>query len=114
MKEGVPHSVPLTSEALALLGSPGEPGELIFKSPTGIALHDTAMRAYLKGRGCSVHGMRSTFATWAAEHGYPQEHREAALAHVTGDAVERAYQRSRMIEQRRPMMQAFAAFATSA
>jgi integrase len=35
MKEGVPHSVPLTSEALALLGPHGELGELIFKSPTG-------------------------------------------------------------------------------
>jgi integrase len=114
MKEGAPHSVPLTAAAIALLGKRGEPGELIFKSPTGIALHDTAMRAYLKERGCSVHGMRSTFATWAAEHGYPQEHREAALAHATGDAVERAYQRSTLTEARRPMMEAWTAFATSA
>jgi integrase len=73
------------------------------------------MRAYVKGRsGCSVHGFRASFATWAAEAGYPQEHREAALAHATGDAVEQAYQRSRLVEQRRPMMESWAAFATSA
>jgi integrase len=114
MKEGVPHSVPLTSEALALLGPHGELGELIFKSPTGAMLHEDAMRAYVKDRSCTVHGFRASFATWAAEHGYPQEHREAALAHATGDATERAYQRSTMIAARRPMMEAWTAFAASA
>jgi integrase len=128
MKEGVPHSVPLSSEALALLGPRGAPGELIFRSsPTGAtakrrgtarvaagALPDGAMRAYIKDRGYSVHGFRATFATWAAENGYPQEHREAALAHATGDATERAYQRSTLTEARRPMMEAWSAFATSA
>ena len=110
MKEGAPHVVPLTAEAIALLGQRGEPGELIFKSPTGIALHDTAMRAYVKDRGCTVHGFRSTFVDWAAEAGYPSELRELALAHATGDTVERAYRRSNMLDKRRPMMQAWAAF----
>jgi integrase len=112
MKEGVPHSVPLTAAALALLGPRGEPGELIFKSPTGKELHDSYMRQYVKGKSCTVHGMRATFATWAAEHGYLQEHREAALAHATGDAVEAAYQRSTLIAARRPMMQSWSNFAT--
>jgi hypothetical protein len=31
-----------------------------------------------------------------------------------GDSVERAYSRTDLIEKRRPMMQAYAAFATSA
>ena len=129
MKEGIAHSVPLTAAALALLGQRGDPGELIFKSSlTGAmakrrgtarvaagALPEGAMRDYVKGRsGCTVHGMRATFATWAAEAGYPQELREPALAHATGDAVEQAYQRSRLVEQRRPIMAAYAAFATSA
>ncbi len=113
MKEGASHVVPLSDAALALLGPRGEPGELIFKSPTGIALHDTAMRAYLKGRGYSVHGFRSTFTDWAAEHDYPSELREIAIAHAVGDQVERAYRRSNMVDKRRPMMQAYAAFATS-
>lgn len=86
----------------------------LFKSPTGIAIHSTAMLNYVKGRGYSVHGMRSSFTDWAAEADYPSELRELALAHAVGDQVERAYRRSNMIDKRRPMMQAWAAFATSA
>jgi integrase len=121
MKEGEPHSVPLTATALALLGPRGESGELIFKRPSGQELSEDAMRAYLKGKpsttkgkDATVHGMRATFATWAAEHGYTQELRESALAHAVGDATERAYQRSRLTEARRPMMESWMAFATGA
>jgi integrase len=114
MKEGIAHSVPLTAAALALLGPRGAPSELIFKSPTGIALHGGAMQAYLKGRGCTVHGMRSAFTDWAAEAGYDSELREMALAHATGDATERAYRRTDLIAKRRPMMQAWSDFATGA
>jgi integrase len=114
MKEGIAHSVPLTAAALALLGPRGAPSELIFKSPTGIALHGGAMQAYLKGRGCTVHGMRSTFTDWCAEAGYDSELREMALAHATGDATERAYRRTDLIAKRKPMMQAWSDFATSA
>jgi integrase len=112
MKEGLAHDVPLTASALTLLGQRGQPGELIFKSPTGTVLHEDAMRAYIKDRSCTVHGFRATFATWAAEHGYPQEHREAALAHANGNAVERAYQRSNLLDKRRPMMQAWSDFVS--
>jgi integrase len=114
MKEGIAHSVPLTAAALALLGPRGAPSELIFKSPTGIALHGGAMQTYLKGRGCTVHGMRSTFTDWCAEAGYDSELREMALAHATGDATERAYRRTDLIAKRKPMMQAWSDFATSA
>jgi integrase len=72
------------------------------------------MQAYLKGRGSTVHGMRSTFTDWAAEAGYPSELREMALAHATGDATERAYRRTDLIAKRRPLMQAWSDFATSA
>jgi integrase len=88
MKEGKPHSVPLTSEALALLGKRGEPDELIFKSPTGVALHNAALLVYVRARGYTVHGFRSTFTDWTAERGYPSELRELALAHAVGDGVE--------------------------
>jgi hypothetical protein len=37
---------------------------------------------------------------------------EQALAHVTGNAVVQAYQRSSMLERRRPLMQAWAEFVT--
>ena len=101
MKEGVPHSVPLTAQAIALLGERGEPSALIFGK-----LYKDAMRIY----GVGVHGFRSTFVDWAAEHGYSQELRETALAHAVGGTVQRAYMRTRLLEERRPMMSAWADF----
>ena len=62
-------------------------------------------------RNCTVHGFRSSFRTWAAERtAFPRELIEAALAHTTGNAVEIAYQRSDVIEKRRKLMEAWAAF----
>jgi integrase len=114
MKEGAPHTVPLAGEALALFGPRGQPDELIFKGPTGKALAGNAMFEYIRDHGYSVHGFRSTFVDWAAEAGYPSELRELALAHSVGDQVERAYRRTGMLDQRRPMMEAWTAFAMSA
>jgi hypothetical protein len=43
----------------------------------------------------TVHGFRSSFKTWAIETtSFPNELSEAALAHVTGSRVERAYGRT--------------------
>ena len=56
------------------------------------------------------HGLRSTFRQWAAEQGFPRDMAELALAHHIGSEVERAYQRSDMLERRREMMAAWAAF----
>ena len=52
----------------------------------------------------TVHGFRSSFADWAAEHDYPQELREMALAHSVGDSVEQAYRRSTRLNKKRDMM----------
>ena len=112
MKEGAPHSVPLAAEAIALLGERGRPDDLIFAASSGKKLGGNAMMDFVRDRGATVHGFRSTFTDWAAEAGYPSELRELALAHAVGDGVERAYRRTGLVDQRRPMMQAFAAFAT--
>lgn len=56
------------------------------------------------------HGLRSTFRQWAAEQGYPRDMAEIAIAHFIGSEVERAYQRSDMLERRRAMMTAWADF----
>jgi integrase len=61
--------------------------------------------------GYTVHGFRSSFADWAAEHDYPQELREMALAHSVGDSVEQAYRRSTRLNKRREMMGAWSQFA---
>jgi integrase len=114
MKENQPHVVPLAGEAIALLAKRGQPDDLVFTGPNGKKLLGTAMIDYVRDLNYTVHGFRSTFVDWAAEAGYPSELRELALAHAVGDGVERAYRRSGLVDQRRPMMQAYAAFATSA
>ncbi|HMJ42653.1 MAG TPA: tyrosine-type recombinase/integrase [Pseudolabrys sp.] len=110
--EGREHRVPLTPEAIALLGKRGEPGDFIFKNKRGLKLHDHAMQERLKTlrAGVTVHGMRSTFKDWAMEAGYPPELSEMALAHTVGDDTERAYRRTDMIDKRREMMMAWTKF----
>jgi integrase len=59
----------------------------------------------------TVHGFRSAFRDWAGERtDYPRELAEAALAHVVGDATERAYRRGDALEKRRELMEAWSAF----
>lgn len=113
--EGREHRVPLTPEALALLGERQAPDVPLFANKQGKPLHDHAMQERLKTlrTGCTVHGFRSTFKDWAMEAGYPSELSEMALAHTVGDATERAYRRTDMIEKRREMMAAWAKFATT-
>ncbi len=64
------------------------------------------------GRGFSVHGFRAAFRTWAAEKmpPTPEAVAEAALAHVVPDAVVRAYQRSKFIDMRRELLDAWGDF----
>ena len=45
-----------------------------------------------------------------AERGFARDMAELALAHNVGSEVERAYQRSDMLERRRDMMAAWASF----
>jgi len=63
----------------------------------------------------TVHGFRSAFRDWAAEEtDHPREVAEAALAHVVGDTVERAYRRGDALEKRRLLMGDWAAFCEPA
>jgi integrase len=68
------------------------------------------------GRGdLTAHGFRATFKTWASEcTSFQNEITEAALAHVIGDKVERAYRRGDLFEKRRRLMHQWATFCTTA
>ena len=67
----------------------------------------------MKAEGVTVHGFRSAFRDWAGETtSFPREIAEAALAHVSGDATERAYRRGDALEKRRGLMEAWAAFVS--
>ncbi|WP_376772691.1 tyrosine-type recombinase/integrase [Ancylobacter sonchi] len=62
----------------------------------------------------TVHGFRSSFRDWAGEStGFPRELAEAALAHIVGNEVERAYRRGDALEKRRELMDAWERFVTS-
>ena len=62
----------------------------------------------ISSRAAVPHGFRSTFRVWAGETtNYPREVVEAALAHSLRDKVEAAYQRSDLLERRRPLMEAW-------
>jgi integrase len=58
--------------------------------------------------GGTIHGFRSSFRDWAGEETqFPREVAEAALAHASGDATERAYRRGDALEKRRGLMEAW-------
>ncbi|SUZ32828.1 Prophage integrase IntA [Roseibaca ekhonensis] len=131
MKNGRPHRVPLPNEAAALLASlprlNGSP--FVFFAPRGGMLSDMSISAVMRRmqaaqekagdqgyldpaskRPAVPHGLRSTFRQWAAERGYPRDMAEIALAHFIGSEVERAYQRSDMLDRRRAMMADWSGF----
>jgi integrase len=64
--------------------------------------------------GTTVHGFRAAFRDWCGERtNFPREVAEAALAHVVGDATERAYRRGDALDKRRQLMEAWGRFCTS-
>lgn len=121
MKAGKEHRVPLGPRALEILDTVeklrGE-GDWIFPGPRkGKPFSNMAMLALLQKRmdlpDFTVHGFRSSFRDWAGEcTSFPREVAEAALAHIVGDEVERAYRRGDALEKRRKLMLAWEQFVT--
>jgi integrase len=86
---------------------------LIFPSPRGMVLSDMTLSKLVRELGfdATVHGFRSSFRTWAQEQtNAPREVAEAALAHISGDKVERAYARSDFFDKRRKLMEQWASY----
>jgi hypothetical protein len=75
---------------------------LEFCALTAVRLSDAS-----EMRWCEVD--RSSFRSWCADHGVPRDVAEACLAHVVG-GVEGSYQRSDLLERRKPVMAQWAAF----
>jgi integrase len=118
MKAGKEHRVPLCEASLSILSALDEvrTGDLVFFGHVrGNPLRGATLKAVLRRHdhdAVTVHGFRSTFRDWAADTGRPSDLAEAALAHVVGNAVARAYQRSDLLDARRQLMDAWAAFLT--
>ena len=117
MKGAREHRVPLTDRACAILteikalatGKHVFPGTK-YNRPLAPMTMDNLLKRITKA-GFTVHGFRSSFKDWATEAtSFPNELSEAALAHVTGSQVERAYRRTDALERRRALMDAWEAF----
>ena len=103
------HVVPLSAAALAALDEARRYSDAsgpVFPSPAGRVLSNGAMSKLTRPLGFTPHGLRASFRSWAAEAGIPREVAEAALAHSAG-ALERAYQRSDLLDARREVMEAW-------
>jgi integrase len=105
---GEPHVVPLSDAAVTCLRKMRlVPSKRVFPNLHGRSLYRLARDIK---PGITAHGFRSTFADWAADHDYLRETTEAALNHQYGNATERAYRRTKLLEQRRKQMQDWANF----
>jgi integrase len=102
------HRVPLAPRAMEILRSLPRSGDRVFR------LTHTAMWEETPD-GVTVHGFRSSFRDWCAEQtNFPREVAEAALGHLVGDSTERAYRRGDVLEKRRRLMEAWAAYCQKA
>jgi integrase len=116
MKAGRAHRVPLSARAVEILREMEQRrlSELVFPgTKPGRPLSVMALEMVLRRMkvDVTVHGFRSAFRDWAGERThFPREVAEAALAHLVGDAVERAYRRGDALEKRRKLMDAWASF----
>ncbi|EOC3451504.1 tyrosine-type recombinase/integrase [Escherichia coli] len=125
MKGGVRHRVPLSTQALELLEQMrGLHETLVFPSPRKqTVLSDMVLTSFLRktkaisdtqGRFAVAHGFRSSFRDWCSEQHYPHDLAERALAHTIRNKSEAAYHRTDLLNERRPMMQAWADYVMSA
>ncbi len=114
MKAGEIHRVPLTASALAILARMSQiksnSDDRIFLPRHGGAMRPQAMlKAVLRIKtGITLHGFRSSFRDWCADTRKDRDLAEGALAHAVGNAVERAYRRTELLELRRSLMQEWA------
>ncbi|MFA7912522.1 tyrosine-type recombinase/integrase [Escherichia coli] len=125
MKGGVRHRVPLSTQALELLEQMrGLHETLVFPSPRKqTVLSDMVLTSFLRktkaisdtqGRFAVAHGFRSSFRDWCSEQHYPHDLAERALAHTIRNKSEAAYHRTDLLNERRPMMQAWGDYVMSA
>ena len=123
MKARVSHRIPLSPRAMAILQMQKDQHEtFVFPSIRDqVELSDMAITSVLRrlkahsdtpGRIATAHGFRSSFRDWCSENGYSRDLAERSLAHTIKDKVEAAYHRTDLLEQRRDLMSAWAAFVT--
>lgn len=120
MKKRREHRVPLTKELLYLLRearaiSKHPKSSFVFAGTGGSkpmssqTLAKFLHASELKGK-LVAHGCRSIARSWLADHNILYDAAEACLAHLTGSAVSRAYQRSDFLDIRRKAMERWCSY----
>lgn len=124
MKTRKEHRVPLGEDAIRILNAVMPPAsgpkcEFVFRTVgEDEPLSNNACLTLLERMSMghiTVHGFRSSFRDWASETAQPFSHAamEQALAHKVANAVEGAYRRGDMFDERRRLMKAWASFCNS-
>jgi integrase len=113
------HRVALSEAALGVLHevapTRGAEPVVFFGRWRGRPVSGMALTELLRRLGhaeATVHGFRSSFRDWCADTGKPWHAAEAALGHVVATGAVAAYQRSDLLEARRPLMAAWADYVT--
>lgn len=114
----VEFRVPLSAEALDVIGQARRHarGGFLFPGSRRGVISDMTMSMLMARLKLDYrpHGFRSSLRDWIAETTEtPYEVAETVLGHVVGGAVERAYRRTDYLEQRRLVMEAWAAFISA-
>ncbi len=115
MKNKKPHIIPLSRQALDVLGSLRElrqgewvfPGERYGKHISNNTILKGLERMGYKGK-MTGHGFRGIASTILHEQGYTHDHIELQLAHAQRNAVSAAYNHALYLEPRARMMQEWA------
>ena len=105
---------PLPRQALDLIKSQPRLDEHVWKTGglSSNALSKIVERYVEKcGDKFVIHGARSSYLTWAADHNFDFTHADMNLAHKQ-DPLTQAYQRSDLFDQRLDVLQAYADYVT--
>jgi integrase len=118
MKMRAEHLVPLSRQALTLLGAVAarrpanaDASDLVFPSPyyPGKPLSENTLNSALARMGykgtATAHGFRALFSTVANECGHDPDVIERQLAHVERNAVRAAYHRAAYVAERATLVQ---------
>ena len=113
MKTKRPHTVPMSKLLFIFLQNLQKIYEYVFvserRAKKGQPINKESVRLIFSKAGLggtqTAYGIISIGSTWFALNNYPVDLSETCLSHVTESAVRRAYQRSDLLEKRRPLMQ---------
>ena len=114
-KTGSVHRIPLSREAAHVISTRPiqKDATLLFPTARGKPMSDATMSRMMEREGYDArpHGFRATFRTWVEEcTDAAYEVKETALGHQVGSDVERAYQRSDLLEKRSILLDQWAGF----